>query len=263
MMRLEVRIVFWHKEFPSEQELAVGESLNRSLYLKTKGLVSGIAEGTDFGSVYVQFELLKRDHQKVMRIVREVLRELSLEDLAKITEQRPLSTYKVATPDFRRRSPMKDALPPTYLSGNARLSSRKGPAKLLFSGRWCGHGRETFMVLDIVSDKDTSFRVRLPESDDKELNPPVVLCSGQSKEITAYDSREHKASIYSEKYRHLEPRLKGHFHCPKCGKDAFHLAVGFEVPDDSEGPNDTSWFALAAECVKCGWLDLIYDDETQ
>jgi hypothetical protein len=119
------------------------------------------------------------------------------------------------------------------------------------------------MVFDIVTEGETSFRVRLPQSDDQELNPPFVLAVANRKDFSLYDSREHNGSIYSDKHRHLEPRLRRHFHCPKCAAQTFHLAVGFEIPSDSEGPNDTSWFALAAECDNCNWMDLIYDDETQ
>jgi hypothetical protein len=198
-----------------------------------------------------------------MQIVVEFLREHSVEHLAKITEQRPLSSYKIVRPDHRRRSPMKNGAPPTYLRGNARLSLRKGPARRLFSGRWCGHGRDTYMVLDIVTEGEASFRVRLPQSDDQELNPPLVLAVTKKKKISLYDSREHSGSIYSDKHRHIQPRLRGYFHCPNCAGQTFHLAVGFEIPSDSDGPNNTSWFALAAECENCNWMDLIYDDETQ
>jgi hypothetical protein len=263
MMRLEVRLAFGHDRFPSHKELALGDALNLSLWRKTNSLTSGFAQGTDHGSVYSQIEFLKRDKKKMLQIIGEVLKEHSVEHLAAITEQRPLSSYKVAKPDLRHQSPTRGGVPPRYLDGNARPSLRKGPARRLFSGKWCGHGRETYVVFDIVAGGEISFRVRLPQSDDEKLNPPLVLAFLGRKKVTVYDSREHNGSIYSEKYRHLQPRLRLYFHCPKCAGQGFHLAVGFEIPSDSEGPNDTSWFALAAECAMCKWSDVIYDDETQ
>jgi hypothetical protein len=263
MMCLEVRLAFGHTKFPSAKELALGDALDRSVSQRAKHFIKGGAQGTDYGSVYSQFEFLKRDYEKVLKTVVEVLREHSVEHLAKITEQQPLSSHKVDRPDHRRRTPIRNGSPPLYLNGNAKRALRKGPARLLFSGRWCGHGRDTYLVFDIVSEGQTSFRIRLPQSDDSELNPPLVLAVTKTKKISLYDLREHNGSIYSDKHRHLQPRLKAYFRCPNCAAQTFHLAVGFEIPSDSEGPNDTSWFALAAECDKCNWMDLIYDDETQ
>ncbi len=263
MIRLEVRLAFGHTRFPSAEELALGDALHLGVARSAKPLISRAGQGTDHGSVYSQFEFLKRDYKKVVRIIDEVLREHAVRHLAKVTELPPLSSYKIARPDHRRRSPMKDGAPPTYLMGNATPSLRKGPARRLFSGRWCGHGRDTYVVFDIIIEGKTSFRVRLPQPDDSELNPPLVLAVTKGRKVALYDSREHNGSVYSDKHRHLQPRLRRCFACPNCAAQTFHLAVGFEIPSDSEGPNDTSWFALAAECEKCHWLDLIYDDETQ
>jgi hypothetical protein len=199
-----------------------------------------------------------------LSIIVEVLRKHSVEHLSKITELEPLSSDEIDRPDYRRQSPMKNRVPPTYLNGNARPALRKGPARRLFSGRWCGHGRDTYAVFDIVSEGETSFRVRLPQPDDTELNPPLVLAITNGKKFALYDSRKHDGSIYSGKHRqHLQSRLRAYFRCPNCTAQTFRLAVGFEIPSDSEGPNDTSWFSLAAECERCNWLDVIYDDETQ
>jgi hypothetical protein len=268
-MRLEVRLDFGHTRFPSAKELALGEALSLSVFRKARAFIEIAGQGTDHGSVYCQFEFLKRDYKKVMQIVEQILRELSVRHLAKMAEQQPLSSYDEPKTAKRvlsrkRRSPLKNESPPTYLRGKVRPSVRKGPARRLFSGNWCGHGRETFLVFDIATEKENSFRVRLPQSDDEELNPPLVLAVSEKGTFSLYDSREHVASVYSDKeYRTLEPRLKRYFHCPRCNSQDFQFAVGFEIANDREGPNDTSWFALAAQCIKCNWMDLIYDDETQ
>lgn len=47
-----------------------------------------------------------------------------------------------------------------------------------------------------------------------------------------------------------------------CHSERFKVAVGFEVSGDSEEPEDTSWFALAVQCEKCGKRQVIFDDET-
>ncbi len=263
MMRLEVRLAFGHANFPTAAELNLGDALHLGVLRKAKSLICLAAQGTAYGSVYSQFEFLKRDYPAVRRIVREVLRSQSAEHLAKITEQQPLASYPVLRVDHRHWSPIKDHPPPSYLSGRAWPAKRRGPARRLFSGKWCGHGRDTYAVFDIRPDEVVSFRVRLPRPDDRELNPPVVLAVSGQTEFPVYDSREHYGSIYADEYRHLQPHLRAYFRCPTCGGKTFHLAVGFELPADSEGPNSTSWFALAAECEKCSWMDVIYDDETQ
>lgn len=263
MMRLEVRIVFGHNKFPSDDELDLGRSLHVDLVRATAALVSRVGEGTAHGSVYSQFELLKRDYTQMMRIVHQVLGELAIGHLAKISELPPLSSYKCSKPDYRSRTPLKDCAPPTYLKGSVKQSLRKGPARRLYSGKWCGHGLDSYILFDVLVEGNRSFRVRLPEPDDTELNPPLVMAVTQQREIAIYDSREHNGSVYSDKHQRLLPRLQDYFSCPRCRALTFHLAVGFEIPRDREGPNDTSWFALAAECNSCHWLDVIYDDETQ
>jgi len=157
-----------------------------------------------------------------------------------------------------------DVLPPDYLKGKAAAPDRDGPARLLLDGKWCGHGEPRYGVFDIRWQGQDTFAIQLPESDDEELNPPVVLLTAAGKApFPVYDSREHLCSIYAdEAQRELEPRMQSSFHCPQCSERGFQVAVGFEVPEDSSGPNDTSWFALVAKCAHCGWTDFVYDDET-
>jgi hypothetical protein len=268
MRCLEVRLNFGHDNFPTSKELALGEALRLSIYRKASAFIDIEYEGTDFGSVYCCFEFLKKDYKRVKQVVEEVLRKLSVQHLAKITEERPLSSYdtpKSHGRSFKRKpTPLKSEPPPTYLIGNVRPSMRKGPAQRLYSGRWCGHGKDTFLVFDIGTNFGDFFRVRLPQPDDEELNPPMVLAVWNKQKFPIYDSRKHVASVYSDKERRtMEPRLKRYFRCPKCDGQDFQLSVGFEIARDREGPNDTSWFALAAQCINCNWTNLIYDDETQ
>lgn len=50
--------------------------------------------------------------------------------------------------------------------------------------------------------------------------------------------------------------------CPSCHGESFTVPVGFEVPSDSQGPDNTSWFAVAVECARCQWHGIIFDNET-
>ena len=148
--------------------------------------------------------------------------------------------------------------PPNYIAGKAAPADPNGPAQLLLDGSWCGHGEPLFSVFDIRSGSDSHFHIRLTDdgSDDftvaaVELSPPSFL---------AYDSRQHPASVFSGDPASpvFAPRLE----CPQCHHDLFRVAVGFEIPSDSTSPEDTSWFALAAECARCHNQNLVFDDET-
>lgn len=86
MLRLQVQLFYGHTEFPSADERALGEALHLGVIREAGSLVTRVAQGTAYGSVYSEFELLKRDHRQLLRIIHEVLRELAVEHLAKITE---------------------------------------------------------------------------------------------------------------------------------------------------------------------------------
>jgi len=47
-----------------------------------------------------------------------------------------------------------------------------------------------------------------------------------------------------------------------CGGNIFEIAVGFEYPEDADGPDDISSFALAGKCRKCSKIQMIFEDET-
>jgi len=155
--------------------------------------------------------------------------------------------------------------PPDYLEGKVSGPAEDGPAKLLLDGKWCGHGLSSYSVFDIEHRSERVFKIRLPGPDDEGLDLPVVMAKPRiGAAFAVYDSSRHPASVYfvdsdSDRPR---PHLARFFRCPNCGKERFQLSVGFEVPEDSEASNDTSWFALAAKCAHCGWPKIICDDET-
>ena len=161
-------------------------------------------------------------------------------------------------------------LPPDYLENKVVPSTGTGPAALLQDGEWCGHAESEYDVFDVQAGNENIFSLQLPDLDDDndsdELTAPVVMVhSAAGIAFPVYDTRKHPASLFyaGEGQSEFEPSpLQPAFHCPNCDHQQFHLSVGFELPSDSRSPNDTSWFALAAKCVACGWAEIIYDDET-
>lgn len=161
-------------------------------------------------------------------------------------------------------------LPPDYLEGKVVLSTGTGPAVLLQDGQWCGHGEPEYDVFDVQVGNENTFSIQLPDLDDEdeddELTAPVVIVhSDLGVSFPIYDPRRHPASLFypeegeTEVYPSL---LQPPFRCPNCDQQRFQIAVGFEVPRDSQTPNDTSWFAVAVKCAACGWGEIIYDEET-
>jgi hypothetical protein len=160
-------------------------------------------------------------------------------------------------------------IPPDYLEGKVVPAAGTGPAVLLQDGQWFGHGEAEYDVFDVQVGNENTFSVQLPDletdNDGDELTAPVVMVHADSGvTFPLYDPRKHPASLfYPEDETEFEASpLQPTFRFPNCDHQRFKIAVGFEIPRDSETPNDTSWFALAAKCVACGWGEIIYDDET-
>jgi hypothetical protein len=153
-------------------------------------------------------------------------------------------------------------IPPTYLSSVAIPTSGTGPATLLADGAWCGHGEPSFGVYDIRTPDSTLFSLRLPSSPTFPELAAVTAVSSSRQTFFLYDPRKHPASVYADDRRDFPYTPAPPFSCPSCRAEAFSVAVGFEVPSDSEEPDDVSWFAVAVECSQCKWRGIIFDDET-
>lgn len=123
-----------------------------------------------------------------------------------------------------------------------------------------------FHIFDVRIHDVDEFCIYLPdESQDDELIPPAVKleCRDNARSFLIYDPRRHTANIFAwREYANLEPRFTNPITCQNCGGVLLRVAVGFEIPSDSESPNDTSWFALAGTCVRCGASGMVFDDET-
>ena len=152
--------------------------------------------------------------------------------------------------------------PPTYLSGYAIPTGGGGPANLLTDGAWCGHGEPLFGIYDVRTPSSSVFSVCLPSSPRFPELAAVTATSPAKETFFLYDPRKHPASVYADDSRKFPHTPAAPFACPSCRGEAFTVAVGFEVPGDSEEPDDTSWFALAVECSSCKWRGIIFDDET-
>jgi hypothetical protein len=155
---------------------------------------------------------------------------------------------------------------PDYCADKLVAPDSSGPAQHLADGRWCGHGEPLFHIFDVRNHNVTEYRIFLPEeTKEDELLPPVVkLVSAEgAHSCLIYDPRRHPANLFAwNEYVNIEPRFAKPTSCQQCRGQSFHIAVGFEIPSDSESPNDTSWFAVAATCVGCGASGILFDDET-
>ena len=150
--------------------------------------------------------------------------------------------------------------PPEYIKHHLREPSSGGPSQLLADGAWCGHGEPEFVIYDVHEGGEDAFVLRLPS----ETYP--ALCAVSAHRLGAppffvYDPRCHPASVYAGGSREYPYHTSEH-RCPWCGSQAFRLSVGFEIPSDSTSPEDTSWFALAVECVSCDQQEVVFFDET-
>ncbi len=165
-----------------------------------------------------------------------------------------------------RRPIDSDPPPPSYLIGRVRHPDENGPARLLLDGSWCGHGELLYRVYDVQVGDTRVFRVRLPTQDNEDVSPTAVEIAfedGTGEPFLLYDSRKHPASLYFyEPFVNEHPKFGEDFTCSECGGNTFLLAIGFEIPGDSAGPDDVSWFVLAARCIRCGWEDVVFEDET-
>ncbi len=152
--------------------------------------------------------------------------------------------------------------PPTYLQGRVAIPRPDGPARHLLDGRWCGHGEATFSVFDIRSSESGGLSLVLPADLRYPALPAVAVESPAGERFLIYDPRQYTASVFAIKTREFPYAPGPAYRCRVCGCERFDASVGFEIPEDSSGPEDTSWFALAAQCRHCGQSGIIFDDET-
>jgi hypothetical protein len=151
--------------------------------------------------------------------------------------------------------------PPSYLQGHVREPRDHQAADLLSDGVWCGHGEPDFVIYEVHENGDSALSVRLPMK-----KPYPALCAVSAfrpgnKPFFVYDPRHHPASVFSFQQEHSYSPNAPH-ECPSCKSVLFRIAIGFEIPGDSEEAEDTSWFALAVQCVACGVAEILFDDET-
>lgn len=153
---------------------------------------------------------------------------------------------------------------PLYVQKFVASPDLEGPAKLLLDGKWCGHGETRIRLYDVLYAGNNIFHIQLPNLDVEEYFPPIVRIIIPELKTTflIYDPREHPASFHSfEEQDESKFDFLPNHRCNKCDGDNFKIAIGFEVPEDSSSVNDTSWFALAAECSNCHVMKIVFDDE--
>jgi hypothetical protein len=150
--------------------------------------------------------------------------------------------------------------PPRYLKDHATEPVPGGPAQALADGAWCGHGEPDFAVYEIQDAGERNLQVMLPTGHYPALCAVAATRQGHPP-FLIYDPRRHPASLYVDTSMEHPYSPAAPYRCA-CDSEQFKVAVGFEVPGDSEEPEDTSWFALAVQCQRCGKRQIIFDDET-
>jgi hypothetical protein len=109
------------------------------------------------------------------------------------------------------------------------------------------------------------IQIQLPNTESEDSFPTAVKVTSvtNQKQFLLYDTRKHPASwhAFGDNAKKESKFLDEHV-CNKCNGINFKISIGFEVPVDSEVSNDTSWFALATECIQCGDRTITFEDET-
>lgn len=120
-------------------------------------------------------------------------------------------------------------------------------------------------MYDIADNGHHTFHIQLPDTETETLFPTAVKLTSTFSGLSflVYDTRHHPTSYYSTTdFAGVPAAFADIYCCGKCGKNNFKVAVGFEVPDDTDSANDITWFVLAAECVHCGEQSILFDNET-
>jgi hypothetical protein len=153
-------------------------------------------------------------------------------------------------------------MPPGYLMGCTVAPEPHGPARYLRDGQWCGHSELLFAVFDVRATVPGPLTVYLPSDRRYPSLSAVAVAPSSGERFLVYDPRQHPASVYADQSKEF-PYVPGPAHrCEVCGSEGFAVSLGLEIPGDATEPEDTSWFALAVECQRCGMGGIIFDDET-
>ena len=166
----------------------------------------------------------------------------------------------------RRGRPLQGAIPPDYLADKVRVAARSGPAELLWSGRFCGHGEPTYGVFVLVCGECDTFELKLAGSgpSDRGATPPYVLARPTGRSVDwfpIYDLRRHPAAEGRWLEGVEEPEIDEIAYSPS-GETRFRVALGFEYPADCVSANDVSWYALGVEAIDGSLRDIIFEGET-
>lgn len=153
---------------------------------------------------------------------------------------------------------------PDYIKQLVARPTPDSVAELLTDGSWCGHGEELYRIYDIVENGNSAFQILLPDTETEESFPTAVKATSvtSQNDFLIYDARKHPASWHAFENAKKSPKFSSAYRCNKCNATDFRISVGFEIPVDSDQPNDTSWFALATECIQCGDRTIAFEDET-
>ena len=164
------------------------------------------------------------------------------------------------TPDFDVNNA------PVYVKPYIVTTDKTGPAEVLLDGKWCGHGEPLYRIYDVREDGNAEFMIVLSDWKLEEpLSHSVKLISKKTgASFLIFDITKHPAISYPavapEAFN--DPDKWGKFGCDCHGK-IFKVSIGFEIPGDATQPNESTWFAIAAECVNCKRKGVVSDYEIE
>ncbi len=141
------------------------------------------------------------------------------------------------------RFPIADAPPPKFAAPFCAPADPNGPAALLASGEFCGHGEPTFTVFDLALDGQRQLELAVPYEQD--AAPTLQARPAGSRapwrtllnlaEIFDY-CRGQQCSAAPQSIADEEGHIL-----------PVRAAIGFEYPCEATSAEDVSWIAVAVE----------------
>jgi hypothetical protein len=142
---------------------------------------------------------------------------------------------------------IRGALPPMYLDGVARESTKRSPAaQMLLKGKFCGHGEPTMTVFDIVVDSEIELEVNvaLDEMLSQGANPLVLVArrpKGKWVVLFRREWEENQVTLEGVRHKPLSKAEQKRFmDQPMVGQ----VSIGFEYPSDATSRDCVSWLTI-------------------
>ena len=133
-----------------------------------------------------------------------------------------------------------------------------GPAALMMTGEFCGHGEPTFTVFDLVLDGSREFELSLPFEPGEEPTVQIRSIAGQGDWKSLFSIRHlFPNACYQPGGAPPQPVMDEHSNLIPV-----RAAIGFEYPPDAASVDEVSWIAIAIEWGPHGERDISFSYET-